>query len=338
MSFANKAGLFAHQLDLATDQVLLVGLTEQDYRDASFLDARILTPNRQSQWHSWGQLADLSHDIADDARWIFHIGHVGSTLISRLLGEARNALAIREPQLLRQFAELKQLQGLAHSPWPPEQYQVRLEVAVRWLSRSFGETQKAVVKASSFTSDLASDILAAQARKSVFLFVSPERYIQTILAGENSRKELAALAGIRLQRLNQRLESDQIRLWELSEAQRAAMCWACEMSALEAASNDQVLWLDFDGFLDQPGDGLKQIATHLNIELDQQKIESLVNGPIMTQYSKAPEHGYSRQLRDDVLSQAANDHGGAISAALNWLESVGKQFPAIGAALDRSGR
>ncbi|MEL7190174.1 MAG: hypothetical protein AAGK17_11525, partial [Pseudomonadota bacterium] len=75
------------------------------------------------QWADWSTIEPQTEDdgtqARDDARFIFHIGHVGSTLLARLLGEAPDTLALREPQLLRQFAELKTLEGLAHSPWPP---------------------------------------------------------------------------------------------------------------------------------------------------------------------------------------------------------------------------
>ena len=46
----------------------------------------------------------MDGDLRSDARWIFHIGHVGSTLVSRLLGELAGVLAIREPRLLRDLA------------------------------------------------------------------------------------------------------------------------------------------------------------------------------------------------------------------------------------------
>ncbi|MEO1488669.1 MAG: hypothetical protein AAFR88_04425, partial [Pseudomonadota bacterium] len=64
--------------------------------------------------------------------------------------------------------------------------------------------------------------------------------------------------------------------------------------------------------------------------------QQLTNGPIMQRYSKAPEHGYSAQLREDVLAQAASERAGDISQALEWLNQAGKAHPAIAAALDRA--
>ncbi len=340
MSFAQDAGLFVHQVDLAGDRLLLMQMTEADFSSASFLDTRLVQPEpgqqpRAMQWGDWNVIAQQTEGARDDARFIFHIGHVGSTLIARLLGEAADTLALREPQLLRQFAELKMLDGQPHCPWPPGRLAERLPYARKWLSRTFHPDQRALVKATSFVSEIAPELLAGE-RKSVFLTLSPERYLQTILAGEASRKELGALSGSRLQRLNARLGTAAFNLWDLDEARRAALAWACEMTALDAASDANVLWVDFDTFLAAPAQYLSSIADHLEIGLSEQDAEAFTRGPIMQRYSKAPEHGYSSQLREDVLTGTARERGDDIRVALAWLDSGAAQHPAIARALTRA--
>lgn len=353
MSFAHDAGLFVHQIDLASDRALLVAMNEADYRAASFLDNRLLQPQpgaagsaptqRPMQWAGWNDLAAQTAgaasaaEIRSDAQFIFHIGHVGSTLIARLLGDAADTLALREPQILRQFAELKGLRGLPHSPWPPEVFDRRLNLARQWLSRTFRPDQRALIKATSFASEIAPDLLSG-GRKAVFLMLSPQRYLQTILAGENSRAELAVLSGPRLERLHRRLKSAPFRLWELDEAQRAALSWACEMTALECAGGENVQWIDFDAFLARPAEMFAEIAAFLNIALPPQQAEALVAGPIMQQYSKAPEHGYSPQLREEVLAGAAADYRQEIRTALDWLDGAARDHTAIARALTRAGK
>lgn len=352
MSFASDPSLFVHQMDVASDRLLLMQVSEDDLRAASFLDQRLLEPQpgvqpRPRQWADFSHIAGQTHDpgtpARDDARFIFHIGHVGSTLIARLLGEAPDTLALREPQLLRQLAELRGLEGCAHSPWPPGQLAERLPLARQWLSRTFSANQRALIKATSFVSEIASDLIGNN-RKAVFLTLSPERYLQTILAGEASRKELAFLSGTRLQRLNTKLGANPINLWELDEAKRAAMAWACEMTALCDAAADEgndaasqnVLWQDFDAFLAAPGETLAHTAAHLEIGISAQQAHSWVKGPIMTRYSKAPEQGYSPQLREEVLAAAARDRKNDIRNALNWLERAGRDHPAIASALEQA--
>jgi len=344
MSFNSDAGLFVHQMDVTNDRLLLMRLSEADLCAASFLDQRLLQaepgkPQRAMQWAEWSVIADqtqaLANAVRDDARFIFHISHVGSTLLARLLGEAADTLALREPFVLRQFAELCAVEGKPHSPWPPGRYAQRLPIARKWLSRTFHAPQRALIKATSFVSEIASDILENK-RAAIFMTLSPERFLQTILAGEASRRDLAGNAPSRLQRLNARLETDTFRLWELDEAQRAALGWACEMAALEAASGDHVMWLDFDAFLSDPATHLARAAHHLGTAMTPEEAQKLVSGPIMQRYSKAPEHGYSPQLREEVLAGAARDRKADISAALQWLDQAAKDHSAIASALARA--
>lgn len=334
MSFASNAGLFPHQLDIINDRVLLVELTEQAYRDASFLDQRLLD-QQPMQWASWAQLEGESAGLSNDSKYIFHIGHVGSTLISRLLGEIETVFALREPQLLRNFAELSALRQKPESPWAPEIFAPRLDTAIKWLSRTFRESQTAVIKATSFASTIASDVIGSE-RRAVLLYVKPERYAQTILAGENSRQELAMLSGQRLTRLHDMVGAEAWNLWELSEAERTALGWACEMTTLEAAAGDNVLWIDFDRFLDTPAEQLSIIARFLGHELAPHRASELVDGPIMQRYSKAPEHDFTPGLRAQLLEQTRRERGADISAAMKWLDKAGAAFDPVGRALNRA--
>src|SRR6185503_20065745 len=122
------------QLDPATGRVDWLRMTEADYRAASFLDQRMLGPDaefRQSEWPV------MPGDARRDADYIFHIGNVGSTLISRLLSELPTVLALREPLLLRTAAE------------------GQFDTLAALFSRTFRPAQRAMVKATSFTSEIA---------------------------------------------------------------------------------------------------------------------------------------------------------------------------------------
>ena len=178
------------ELDPASGRVSLLRLTEAEYRAASFLDQRVLRPDSALIETEWGTLA-LPDGARRDVQYIFHIGNVGSTLISRLLGELDGVFALREPLLLRSFAA---------SPPGPEDFD-RLTAL---LSRTYRPEQRANVKATSFTSELA-DRLVPPGSKALFLYARPDRYLENILGPGRAGRE-----GAQQQRLAQREDAVQL--------------------------------------------------------------------------------------------------------------------------------
>ncbi len=334
--FTQDAGLLPHLVDLPTDQVLLSHLTEEDYRKASFLDQRIMTPQLPRQLVPWTELSKVELLQSPKPQYIFHIGHVGSTLVSRLLGEIDTVLALREPQLLRTLCEISQIRNKPDSPWSPKSYEQRFSEAVRWLSRPFHPRQRVMIKASSFVSELAPELLAENT-KALFLYAPLDRYIPTILAGEASVQETHILAGARLKRLTRHLGEAPARLWELTLVQRVAMSWMCELVTLfvaqKATDPTGILWMDFESFLDDPEERLLSAATHFNHELSSEKAADLVSGPIMSSYSKAPEHDYSPDLRHELLKEANQQYATDIGAAILWVEKIATEFPLVADAM-----
>src|SRR6476469_4851312 len=98
-------GWLAQAIDPRARLVRLIRMDAEAYRDASFLDDRLLSQNRESRLCGLDALVAASEGISGPATgWIFHLGHVGSTLVSRLLGEMEAVLALREPRALRDLA------------------------------------------------------------------------------------------------------------------------------------------------------------------------------------------------------------------------------------------
>jgi hypothetical protein len=204
------------------------------------------------------------------------------------------------------------------------------------MSRTFEADQAALVKATSLCSEIAAELMPEDAR-ALFLYAKPEAYIATILAGENSVRELELLAPLR----EERLAGRGIALTDAgkSDAHRAATAWACEMTALEAAaeaSGTVVLWADFDSMLaDMPG-ALADAAVHLGFEAPPDQLDAIATGPLMRRYSKALEYDYSPQLRRDLLDDAARTHGADIRDALGMLGDAAGRSPLLARALERA--
>jgi hypothetical protein len=96
--------LFPLDVNPAGDAVLFVSLTEDDYREASFLDRRILRPESRTGVVPRGLMRPWLAPLPRNCDFIFHVSHAGSTLLSRLLGCHDRVFSLREPAVLRSLA------------------------------------------------------------------------------------------------------------------------------------------------------------------------------------------------------------------------------------------
>jgi hypothetical protein len=320
---ARDATWLAQALDPAAGLVRLVAMDRDSYRAASFLDDRLLEAPVDSQIVSWPLIEEaMAEDLRSDARWIFHIGHVGSTLVSRLLGEIDRVLAVREPRLIRDLALS-----------PDEVRRGYIAPVPKLMSRAFNGDEIACVKATSFASEIAPELVPAGER-ALFMYAAPANYIAAILAGENSVQELRMLAGSRAKRLNSRA----IYVPAQNDAELAAAAWACEMTALEAAADAMpdrpIEWADFDRMLGSMESALAGVAAFFGFDPD--AVGGIATGPLMRSYSKAPEHDYSPALRRELIGEAAEQFQNEIAGALAMLRRASENSPLLARAFERS--
>jgi hypothetical protein len=167
----------------------------------------------------------------------------------------------------------------------------------------------------------------------LYLYATPRSYISGILAGENSRLELAGMASTRAERLASRgLQLPQAR----HEADLAASAWACGMTALEQAAGNAVVWLDFDRVLGDLDGSLQVIAKFFGFDAPDEQLSAIARGPLTRRYSKATEYEYSPQLRRDLLAEANDLHRADIESALAMLDAASETAPLLRKALDRA--
>lgn len=313
----------AQAVDPRANLVRLVEMSPDDYRAASFLDDRMFQQKQRStHLLPWDSVADtIPANVRHDARWIFHISHVGSTLIARLLGELDGVVSVREPRALRDLTFF------------PADVRSRFVPALQSLfSRTFRNNGAALTKATSFVSEIAGELIQPDQR-ALFLFATPRSFISGILAGENSRKELAGSAGMR---------SDRLRARGIdlpppgNEADLAAAAWACEMTALETANGPNIYWSDFDRALEDMESLLGDLTRFFDFEASPERLRNVSNGPLMTRYSKATEYEYSPSLRRELLTEAEARHRVDIESALAMLDRASETAPMLRKALDRA--
>lgn len=324
---ARDARWLVQAVDPNAGMARLVAMDPAGYRAASFLDDRMMAEPRSAHLVRWAEVAEAAAAAGrSDARWIFHIGHVGSTLISRLLGELPGVLAVREPRSLRDVAI-----------FPADVRSPYVTALPRLMSRTFAPGETACVKATSFVSEIAAELVPAGGR-ALFMTASPRNYVASILAGENSVKELHALGDFRAQRMAGRVEGLDDKA--ASDAHRAAAAWACEATSLEAAAEAMVdrpiAWVDFDALLGDLLPRLRTIADHFGFAASESDLNHIISGPILRRYSKAMEHEYSPALRRELIAEASSANAADIDSAIAMLDRAAKRSPLLERALARA--
>jgi hypothetical protein len=309
-----------------SDDVTLVRLDENAYSAASFLDERILTGNSEQALCPAPILASAAAVLPCRPHYIFHPGHVGSTLISRLIGAHDRIFSLREPLILR-AATAGTMTGA-----PARSSALTQALLLAMLSRTWRPAQRPVIKMTSFLSEHAAAMLSAPDAQAIFVFAQPLNYLRGILAGQNSRVESARLAPQRLRRLQRHLAPHECRMDPRTEGEVVAMSWLCEMTTLHRAASQhrsKILWMDFDAFLLEPDRALFAILAKLGAAPDMAGVERMVHGPIMQRYSKGPEFAYDAGLRREVLAAADREHAEEIRRGLNWIDRAVRDHPML---------
>ncbi len=334
-----RADIFPHSLNLINDNVLLVELSADEIRAASFLDQRVLQQTTRGTWIAWQAIADIFEKtpFGNPPSYIFHVGHCGSTLLSRLLQRLEATQSLREPLPLRVLAQDLADAAEGRSFLSHESLLERLQVLSKMWSRGADHT---VVKATSICTDLLPAIRSVvPGARFVFVFNRPETHITTLLAGENALQDLKGFAQIRLQRLKQATGLELV-LHELNPGQLAALSWLSEtvsaVSSLDAQAGD-ILPLDFEVFIAQPAETLRSTADFLGIATDSGNIESAIQSDVLRTYSKAPEHEYNADTRAAILANSRSAFSGEIRDAMTWMDGLAADSELVASSLEKFG-
>jgi len=330
--------MLAQKLDFLQARVLFIRMSREDYAAASFLDDRILTAQTQGGWIPHAQVAPrLANAPRLPLHYIFHAGHTGSTLVSRLLDETGLVHPLREPQTLRQLAEAGDTAGQPDSLLSEPDFDAWLNTQIALWRRGFPGAAAVILKATSSAARLGGLLMdASPESRAIHLNLAPEPYLATLLAGPNSPIDLRGMGGERIRRLTEFLGEAPGALHGLSLGELAAMTWLTErltQARLSAAQRGRVRAFDFDALLaDIPG-CLSAIAAHFGLAVAPDYAARVAASPALARYSKAPTEAYSPALRAQILSQARTAHANEIRAGLAWLERLGGAHREVAAIL-----
>jgi hypothetical protein len=327
----DSPGWFVHQLDLAGERALLVALAPSELRAAAFLDERVLGGNRAGFWAPLERvLAALGPAPVQPPHAIFHIGHCGSTLLSRLLDGLPGTLGLREPLPLRLLAALREELGTPLARVDAPQWQALFDGVLAALARRPPGVERVVVKATSSANALIEPWLAGGAARAVLLSVRLAPWLATILKSASARSDALAFAPARLGALHALVGDDALRLPALAAPERIALGWIAELARFARARRASgALALDFDDFLAAPASALATDAAHLGLAHDDAAVTRALDPAVLGRYAKATEHAYDAAARAADLAESRRRFGGEIDAGLRFVERTIARYPVL---------
>jgi hypothetical protein len=274
MSLASDAGAFMQQLDLVQRRALFVRIPEAELRAASFLDERLGLQGREGFWlplEGIAAAASCMNQAQPSVDYIFHIGHCGSTLLSRLLDRSPQVLGLREPLALRELADTMRDLESPLSRLNRAQWEAVLASSLSLLGRRFTEQQRVVIKATSTCNGLIGPVLERfPESRAILLHIRLEPYLATMAKAAAGGLDALRAAPARLEFLHDFLGDRSIRLSDLETPEIVAMNWIAELARFEHLSRtsparERLLMLDFEVLLSDVPGILNDVCRHLDI-------------------------------------------------------------------------
>lgn len=301
------------QLDLANGRVLFVRLDAQQRREAAFLDPRALPPQPQGAWLPLSMLqAPATGAVVADG--IFHIGHCGSTLLSRLLDSWPEVEGLREPLPLRDLA------AAWHTPSPPRDL---LATLMAYWRRPLPPASRTAIKVTSSCNALIEPLLRDGTLQHAILLDMPlASWLATLLKSEASVNDALAAFDERAVVLRGHGITIDGAHAPRDAIEACSMGWLAERLRFDALASgafaSRVLRVDFEDLLAAPETTLARIAAHLALDAD--GVVRALASPAWGRYSKAQQHGYGRDDRAHDLALAQQRFGAEIARGVAWVE------------------
>lgn len=323
------------RLDPLLRRVLWLRLDADARARAAFLDERAMPASPQGGWTPLDALARLPAP-ARPAQAIFHIGHCGSTLLSRVLEAAPAVQALREPLPLRTLAEAWPRRGAFDAAFSVDGAHGALVGAWSAWSRALAPATHVVVKATRRCNGLAAPLLEAFPTLRVVLLDMPlAPWLATLFKSEASLADALAPAGERLALLHAHGLAAGATVHGLPAPAACALGWLAEQLRFDDLASgphaSRVLRVDFEALLARPGEGVEAVADHLGLPAGTGT--AALASPHWGRYSKAPEHGYRPDDRRHDLALALHRFAGEVQAGVDAVESALAGHPGLRARL-----
>lgn len=340
---ASSPRFYLHRINRLAERAYVVEVDREFFQRANFLDERALSQEVKGRWvplEALRRSVFMEHPLPlGVCHFIFHVGHCGSTLISRLLELLPTVLAFREPLPVRGLADAYPRADKPYSLFSPEQVVADLKLVYQMLARRFSPEVIPIVKTTSNCGCLGPQLLSFNDHnKALLLSMGLEPYLANMLSNHGHISAARRRAPIRMRTLLRHVDAHELRLYQLSHGQLVALGWLAEIVNLNAIHSRfgaaRAMRLDFDKFLDQPALNMARICEHFLLPSDDSTISNLLNSKEFSSYSKYPDQPFGSQDRLERLQNSRKQNGAEITAGMDFASELAGRFGLIAEAVE----
>jgi len=154
-----------------------------------------------------------------------------------------------------------------------------------------------------------------------------------MMDGSKARMDIEGHAVTRLSDLHDFIgDRDSLRLFQLTAPQRVVVSWLAGVTGFHRAMQthaQQLRPLDFDRLLEDPSHVLSEVMSFLGLPVDQSRVVTAIDGPIMQAYAKAPEYRYGPTDRAARLAENRSRSGAEIEQGMKWAMTLVERYPSL---------
>lgn len=324
--------------DLSEQALAFRKLTPDRVRTAAFLDQRSAKADDAVVRIPLAQLRALSVNVHQPRpiSHIFHLSHVGSTFIGRLLADVPALTVLREPAVLRNLTQFFYRQRFGQLAIAREELEAITGKVVALLGRS--SSGRVAIKHTSSNLALA-PLLAADfpGNGALAIYTSLADFLAHAMVSDGLKSDSISNGERRLMQLNQLLYLDQLRLSGLNYAQVVTVNWLIECHRLHMLHQafPSVKLMDFDRTASQPELLVETLAGALPA-IDNVAKEKLLKSDAWGKSAKSGKD-FTYQDRANKLLESKKQHGTVIQSALTWARSLASRNPSLATILPAIG-
>lgn len=320
--------------ELSSDKRIgFLKISSGTFKRSPFLDKRIVVPDSQLIYEDASEIEKKLKYIKisekKDLIHIFHISHVGSTFISKLLESINELKVLREPNILKNFIREYHNLGRASSEYKKYELDSILHGILNLFLR--GSESKVLIKHMSHNLNLPLRNVHLEniSQKEILLYTSLRNFLYHSISSEGLKRDALTNASFRLAQLNNLCFSNSFKIDDLEYLEIISIIWMVEFAKIyyRKLSKENVLLINFDNEFSEnkKEETIKKILKYI-FDDDLHHFQAIMSSHYWYINPKNGEE-YSFQTRQKIIRNNKFSKISEVEQACNWAFSICKEEP-----------